>query len=640
MEPIKRSRTINLGGGQIVPYPEPGSEFATKIGSNDAGATLRNLLAEQADPDADHFDLGVPLVVVMKQHTHLGNLIALLSEIPDLDRICALIVDDEAHMHSPNVASDGLESATYARITQLRRCLPVHTLLQYTATPQAPLLASIADELSPQFVCLLEPGDGYTGGQYFFLDHHDLFVRGISDDELYALDADQFSDHGPPASLRRAFLTYVVTCAIARARRELDPPHSSMLVHPHSRRDVHKAWLRALQTMQRDVLALLETTGEPDRDELIETDLADAWSELSRSDPELPALDDALLAHVRTVLQRLQIRSINSDGASDVPWPNAPYWVLVGGNLLGVGLTVEGLRTTHMMRSTGVRLADTIQQRARFFGYKGQYSNLCRAWLQPELDAAFVDYVKHEKALRGSLAEIERDQRPLREWKRVFLLDPNFKLTRRAAQRITLDQFRLDREGWCLQQHVDRDELAILGTNRALLDEFTAGRAFARAAEISGDTPATGHEVASCSLEELRTLLAELHLLGVDSHRFTALSVLLANLADDGVYDEGCVVVDIARSMKPARRNRAVYWVAKDPHIGTLTLHQGRNPSEGEPRYAGDAHARDDDRITVQLHRLDLRDGANGPPVSGGDDLPFVAVYLPPELRTGIHLES
>ena len=51
----------------------------------------------------------------------------------------------------------------------------------YTATPQAPLLINLADVLSPDFVSVLTPGAGYTGGEYFFEQHKDTFVRTALD---------------------------------------------------------------------------------------------------------------------------------------------------------------------------------------------------------------------------------------------------------------------------------------------------------------------------------------------------------------------------------------------------------------------------------------------------------------------------
>ena len=62
----------------------------------------------------------------------------------------------------------GQESTTYRCLMELRQELPNQTYLQYTATPQAPLLISIIDSLSPNFVQVLDPGEEYVGGPEFF----------------------------------------------------------------------------------------------------------------------------------------------------------------------------------------------------------------------------------------------------------------------------------------------------------------------------------------------------------------------------------------------------------------------------------------------------------------------------------------
>ena len=80
----------------------------------------------------------------------------------------------------------GKESATYRDLRIVRSGLPWHTLLQYTATPQAVLLISIADEISPEFTCVLAAGQDYVGGKYFFEDRRDSFVRVISQSEFDA----------------------------------------------------------------------------------------------------------------------------------------------------------------------------------------------------------------------------------------------------------------------------------------------------------------------------------------------------------------------------------------------------------------------------------------------------------------------
>lgn len=108
------------------------------------------------------------LIAAMKNSTHLKNLIQLLKQL-DLRGIPALVIDDEADQASLNTqVRDGGRSTIYQRILDIRDCLPNHTFLQYTATPQALLLINLIDVLSPDFAEILTPGSTYTGGKIFF----------------------------------------------------------------------------------------------------------------------------------------------------------------------------------------------------------------------------------------------------------------------------------------------------------------------------------------------------------------------------------------------------------------------------------------------------------------------------------------
>ena len=78
-------------------------------------------------------------------------------------------------------------------------------------------------------------------------------------------------------------------------------------------------------------------------------------------------------------LQRTIIRELNSEAQiREIPWRQQNYWILVGGTVLDRGFTINGLTVTYMPRGPGVGNADTIQQRARFLGYKRRYIGFCR----------------------------------------------------------------------------------------------------------------------------------------------------------------------------------------------------------------------------------------------------------------------
>src|SRR5690606_16212341 len=100
-------------------------------------------------------------------HIRLKNLVGVVERLK-LDNVPTLIIDDEADQASLNTKTrsnkrtgENKRSPNYDWITQLKAAIPHHTLLQYTATPQANLLISIADVLSPSFAEAISPGRGY-----------------------------------------------------------------------------------------------------------------------------------------------------------------------------------------------------------------------------------------------------------------------------------------------------------------------------------------------------------------------------------------------------------------------------------------------------------------------------------------------
>jgi hypothetical protein len=83
----------------------------------------------------------------MKNHRHLTNLIAVLNQL-NLRGIPVLIFDDEADQAGlNNLINQGEESTTYHELRMLKEAVPHHTFLQYTATPQGPLLINLIDVL-------------------------------------------------------------------------------------------------------------------------------------------------------------------------------------------------------------------------------------------------------------------------------------------------------------------------------------------------------------------------------------------------------------------------------------------------------------------------------------------------------------
>ena len=91
------------------------------------------------------------------------------------------------------------------------------------------------------------------------------------------------------------------------------------------------------------------------------------------------------------------------------------------------GFTIRELSVTYMPRGAGIGNADTIQQRARFFGYKRNYLGHCRLFLETDALDAFRAYVIHEEEMRKELITLQASGKPLSDWKRRFILDSDLK---------------------------------------------------------------------------------------------------------------------------------------------------------------------------------------------------------------------
>lgn len=140
------------------------------------------------------------LITVLKHYKYINQLADIFNSLQVrniLKNNAVLIIDDEADQASLNGYAyknskrksfeeweDDEYTTTYSSILNLKSSLPNHSYIQYTATPQGPLLISILDLLSPKHHTVLTPGKKYTGGKTFFDDEPGL-VLPIPDDQVY-----------------------------------------------------------------------------------------------------------------------------------------------------------------------------------------------------------------------------------------------------------------------------------------------------------------------------------------------------------------------------------------------------------------------------------------------------------------------
>lgn len=620
-------RALRSDGSPWLLFDNPGptgpaqAEIRTVLEGRMAGPTSNPLIRQF------RLERRTLVLTVMKNSTRLGNIRKLVSQLAeqgiDLERVPVLVVDDEADQAGLNTRAGDEEdpSATYAAIRDLRNALPRHSYVQYTATPQAPLLLNLLDTLSPDFVAVLQPGKGYTGGQFFFKDHVDRFVRRISSQEAKAA----LDDDAPPPTLERALASYLVASLLMGSRAVTQ---SSMLVHPSHTRDQHAKFDRWVKGLVHTWRELLPKSDDEVRADLVEGVFRPVYDDLIR-DLDSPASFEQVVDAIPWALSQVQVRIVNSGGASDsdIEWDRFPFWILVGGNKLDRGYTVEGLVTTYMPRGAGGSQADTIQQRARFFGYKGRYADLCRAWLIPDIADMYERYVEHEEALRKELVAVATQGTPLKTWKRRLLIDSSLKPCRANVIGLPYVRERVKGDSWSRFERLAYPDPALNQQRMAqFLEEY--GPAF----QPDPRDPRGGHVSQTLPIP-LAVLVDDLLSWWdhdpQDAAAFNTTLLLLRARLDDAPDLQAAVYLMDGGHLR--RRS-----LSADP--GKINnLFQGRSP-QGTDRYPGDEAFHSDDPMTVsvQLHRIAVRVNDKSQPFL--TDVPALAVYVPSKLASDVIL--
>lgn len=576
---------------------------------------IRRVLEEWHDPSMKEKDRQTVLITVMKNHKHLNNLINVLKNL-DLSGLPVLIIDDEADQASFNTkAKKGEESTTYSRIVELRRQIPNHTFLQYTATPQAPLLISLIDILSPDFAEILTPGPDYIGGKQFFREHKGL-IRTIPDSEKPDIETPD-----PPDSLIYALRIFFLGVAVAIKLGSDRKGNRSMLVHPSRKTIGHHQffqWVHQIQKRLQDELALPDS--EPDKQALIQ-EFQEAYKDLSDTVSGLPAFD-TLLDSLRLAIRRTRLEEVNAStgkGTPTIDWKGSYSYILVGGQAMDRGFTVEGLTVTYMPRSTGVGNADTLQQRARFFGYKKSYLGYCRVFLDHKMRQALEAYIDHEEDIQGQLRDYSNTGKPLSEWKRVFNMPFHLHPTRGNVIVDSYTQGNFSNEWYAptiipsLQEHEE--------ANRKVTDEFI------QAIKLTSDkghikrTPQQKHLInESLSLQHVyKGLLKAIKITDKNSQeRYEGLLLQIKKHLEK-YPDETCTLYVMSRESIDTE------WQPRERSVGG-ELFQGANPDKSGEFYPGDRNLGDQQRVVIQLHRLSIKN-------TDRTDVRFVAVRIPEKMN-------
>ncbi|MEX2149662.1 MAG: Z1 domain-containing protein [Steroidobacteraceae bacterium] len=366
-----------------------------------------------------------------------------------------LIIDDEADQASINtggnrlpvpeesdLAPDDLDnpqqiedeldpSVINGLIRTLIRSFSRVSYVAYTATPFANVLINhlaidrdVFQDLYPRdFIVALPRPNNYTGAERLFgreplpgeqagqpaLDIIELVPEHEAD--LLTPRGQDVDNYDPVVhpSMRTAFLDFVLA-ASARIHRTGGDVPATMLIHTHHRKAIQNQLGEHLRTFVSEVRQSWRYDRPAIRPELIQR-----WDNAFR--PVIASVDvnrditfNAIEEHVdRFFRDPVPVLVLNSDSADQLDFETDPNVkaVVVGGNRLSRGLTLEGLLVSFYVRRT--EYFDTLMQMGRWFGYREQYVDLTRIWTTEELSGWFRDLALAEEELRQEIARYERE---------------------------------------------------------------------------------------------------------------------------------------------------------------------------------------------------------------------------------------
>ncbi|SRR6266542_4142570 len=384
--------------------------------------------------------LPVKLLVVKKHSGILAGLVKDLKLIrTKLTDLPALIIDDESDQAGINtvdpkrmVSGSKQRSKTNLRIVELLKLFPRGQYVGYTATPYANALVDPEDpeDLFPKdFIVSLERPVGYMGVSDFFdplTDYTDLDPNDYSLPEIAFIRRVEDPQGADDEYLKNALRSFVLAGAVKLFRLKRDSRRYNAEQFKHHTMLIHTSHLTGEQvTLAGRVedlwnrCAFNSPAGLASLRNLWENDYAKVCAAAQPAEL-IPHEFKSLIPHLSETITRIErgtrfvlVVNYNSTDAPD--FSEAPVWkIIVGGNKLSRGYTIEGLTVSYYRRAATT--ADTLMQMGRWFGFRPGYKDLVRVFLgvrdgkkgDIDLVALFKEVCRMEERFRDELTRYVR----------------------------------------------------------------------------------------------------------------------------------------------------------------------------------------------------------------------------------------
>ena len=288
-----------------------------------------------------------------------------------------------------------------------------------------------------------------------------------------------------PPSLKRAILSFFITSAVRNIRGYITQ-HKSMLIHVTKFVKVQDHVFEQVTNLVEEYRNILNNENASGYNNLV-SEMKSIWKKdfvkhNKNSSEHYPDWNE-IMKHPKSfkwVTSEISknIKKLNgtSDDVLDYEdylntWKYGMHTIVIGGDKLSRGLTLEGLSVSYFLRSAKMPMYDTLMQMGRWFGYRQGYEDLCRLYTTKNVIKWFFHISVATEELRSLFRVMSSQNATPKEFGLRVRDHPILRITSKTKMR----HARIERTCYSGTGHefisFKRDEI-LLKNNFNLVEEF------------------------------------------------------------------------------------------------------------------------------------------------------------------------
>ena len=564
-----------------------------------------------ADFAVDLLEEGRPIIITcLKNSRVLSKVNRLLRTLVNVPNIKPFIIDDEGDQASLNTAKKKEKGTpTYNAIKAMKGILGNPLYLSVTATPQANIFQDDISALIPASVHLIQPGVGYNGASIYHLSENEI-IQSIAEEQSSTTISDP---------LRKAIYYFIVASAIKQLMAEKKKEKlSDMIIHVDRKVSEHGALYSCVNDELKNIKAAFENKDDDvDGYTFYLNKLKNSYT-LYTSDviqSQFP-FDNTLLEELAICIKKTGVILQNGLGKETKETERTKWHkIYIGGDLLQRGLTFPNLIVSYFTRfaKSGGNM-DTTLQRARWFGYRSKYLDLCKIFTTDEISKEFTVLAEVEDDLWEQFEDVEKG---LLEIKDIIIQAENTKQKPTAKNKAKFKKISF-RNRWVKQKFIVTNDTERSTNNEYIQNLITSVTNWTKTTNGSN----IGVETAQYTIFTAKQLNGLIQSIETAFDREPFNKATIKELV--GTSDIPVILMWTDDDNKT--RYRSIYQDAAKDRI--KALHQGANTTDIEKlTYLGDQKVVvDPNKINIQIHYISP--GLSKHDRLGKDQYMF-AIYMP-----------